>query len=127
MLTPPDESDQEEPTATVASPGDDRGIVRPRMPEPSGLPSNRTNNRTRAATLWGALGFGVFFLLAVLIFIIQNGARARVHFVTLQGTLPLGVALLLAAVGGALVAVFLGAVRITQLRRVASRHRRDPT
>ncbi len=151
MLTPPDQPDQEEPT-TAASPGDDRGTSRPGPPEPPGPPpttragaapsstsvggpgravshasSDRTHSRTRAATLWGGLGFGVFFLLAVLIFIIQNGARAKVHFVTLQGTLPLGVALLLAAVGGALVAVFFGAVRINQLRRVASRHHRGHT
>lgn len=127
MLTPPDQPDRPEPAAV--SPGDDQAPGAPPGPRtappgPGATPPDHAIVPTRAATLWVTLGFGLFFLLAVLIFIIQNGARARVHFVTLQGSLPLGIALLLAAVGGALVAVLLGAVRITQLRRVASRHRR---
>ena len=39
--------------------------------------------------------------------------------------LPHGVALLLSAVGGALVVVVTGAARIVQLRRLARRHRRQ--
>ena len=41
-----------------------------------------------------------------------------------HGHLPLGVALLLAAVCGVLLVVLAGAARISQLRRVARRHRR---
>lgn len=129
MLKPADQPDQPEPPAGV-SPGDDQAPGPPPVPRttppavPRTTPPDHAITPTRAARLWVTLGFGVFFLLAVLIFIIQNGARAKVHFITLQGSLPLGIALLLAAVGGVLVAVLLGAVRITQLRRVASRHRR---
>jgi uncharacterized integral membrane protein len=41
-----------------------------------------------------------------------------------HGHLPLGVALLLAAVSGVLLVVLAGAARISQLRTVARRHRR---
>ena len=41
-----------------------------------------------------------------------------------HGHLPLGVALLLAAVCGVLLVVLAGAARISQLRTVARRHRR---
>lgn len=138
MLTPSDEPEGEDLPPTTTSPGDDSIPTQTRRTEPDSpappprgepgtvptAPARRPVAPTRAATLWVTLGFGTFFLLAVLIFIIQNLQQARVHFVTLQGSLPLGVALLLAAVGGALVALLLGAVRITQLRRLASRHRR---
>ncbi len=42
----------------------------------------------------------------------------------MHGYLPLGVALLLAAVCGALLTILAGAARISQLHAVARRHRR---
>jgi uncharacterized integral membrane protein len=79
--------------------------------------------RTRAASTWVALAIGVALLVIVLVFILQNSNEVRVEFLWGHLHLPLGVALLLAAVLGALVALMAGTVRILQLRRHARRVR----
>jgi uncharacterized integral membrane protein len=68
---------------------------------------------------------GILVLAAILVFILQNPAEVRVHFLAAEGTLPLGVALLFAVVLGALLVLVVGAARILQLRLVARRHRAD--
>jgi uncharacterized integral membrane protein len=62
-------------------------------------------------------------LLLLLIFILQNGQRSDVYFLGAHGHLPMGVALLLSAIFGVLLAALPTAVRIAQLRMTASRHR----
>jgi uncharacterized integral membrane protein len=62
-------------------------------------------------------------LLLLLLFILENGQKVRISYFGATGHLPLGVALLLAAVGGALLVGVLAAGRVLQLRRVAKRHR----
>jgi uncharacterized integral membrane protein len=73
--------------------------------------------------LWTAVAVGLVVLAAILIFIAQNSARVRVHFLTADGELPLGVALLFAALLGAILVLAIGSVRMLQLRRVARRRR----
>ena len=63
-------------------------------------------------------------LLFLLIFILQNGKAADISYLGMHGHLPLGVALLLAAVCGVLLTILAAAARISQLRTVARRHRR---
>ena len=48
----------------------------------------------------------------------------RVHFLGWTGTIPLGMALLIAAVGGGVVVAIAGVARVTQLRLNARRTRR---
>ncbi|MEV0810599.1 LapA family protein [Micromonospora sp. NPDC050200] len=63
-------------------------------------------------------------LLLLLIFILQNGQRTDVHFFGAQGQLPMGVALLLAAVFGVLLVTIQATMRrIIQLRLSTRRHR----
>lgn len=62
-------------------------------------------------------------LLLLLIFILQNGQRSDVYFLGAHGHLPMGIALLLAAVFGVLLVALPTAVRILQLRLMAARHR----
>jgi uncharacterized integral membrane protein len=62
-------------------------------------------------------------LIFLLIFVLQNLAGATVYFLGMSGTLPLGVALLFAAAGGAALVALVGAARILQLRRFAKQHR----
>jgi uncharacterized integral membrane protein len=71
-----------------------------------------------------AVAFFAVVLLLLLIFILQNPAEVSVSYLGAHGHLPLGVALLLAAVCGVLLVVLAGAARISQLRAVARRHRR---
>jgi uncharacterized integral membrane protein len=76
--------------------------------------------------LWVTLVAAAFVLLLLLIFILQNGQQAQVSFLGAHGSLPMGVALLLAAVFGVLLVALPGTVRILQLRAVG-RHRRAVT
>ena len=79
---------------------------------------------TRTSMVWTMVGIGVVLLVSILVFILQNGQRVRVRFLMVNGTLPLGVALLFAALLGALLVLVAGAARVLQLRVVARRHRR---
>jgi lipopolysaccharide assembly protein A len=80
--------------------------------------------RTRTSGIWVAVGFFAVILLLLLIFILQNGTDVSVSYLGMHGHLPLGVALLLAAVSGVLLVVLAGAARISQLRATALRHRK---
>jgi uncharacterized integral membrane protein len=74
--------------------------------------------------LWVAAALSALVLLLLLIFILENGQRVSISFFGAHGHLPLGVALLLAAVLGVLLVVIPGTGRIIQLRITARRHRR---
>ncbi len=88
--------------------------------EPPGPPVPRT----RAGTLWVALGAGLVILVVVLVFIVENLHVVGVTFFGAHWRAPLALDLLLSAVLGAAVVLVFGAVRIVQLRRVARRHHR---
>lgn len=81
--------------------------------------------RSRTGAAFWLAAVGALAVLLMLVFIIQNGQRAELNFLWLHGSPPVGVALLLAAVIGALIVLTLGAARILQLRLVARRHRRN--
>ena len=97
-------------------------VAAPASAEPT-LPQH-TVEPTRTSMVWTMVGIGVVLLVAILVFILQNGQRVRVRFLMVDGTLPLGVALLFAALLGALLVLAAGAARVLQLRVVARRHRR---
>jgi lipopolysaccharide assembly protein A len=65
----------------------------------------------------------VGILIVVMIFIIQNAHAVNISFLGAHLRLSLAVALLLAAIAGALVMAAAGTARITQLRRVMRRDR----
>jgi uncharacterized integral membrane protein len=78
--------------------------------------------RTRLGGWWVALIASAVVLLLLLIFVLQNGQRVRISFLGgARASLPLGVALLLAAIGGVLIVAIPGTGRIIQLRRLARR------
>jgi uncharacterized integral membrane protein len=79
--------------------------------------------RTRAGAAWVAAAMFAVILLLLLIFILENGHTVAISFLGARGHLPLGVALLLAAVLGVLLVAIPGTVRILQLRITARRHR----
>ncbi|MEZ0352875.1 lipopolysaccharide assembly LapA domain-containing protein [Mycobacterium sp. pR1184] len=77
---------------------------------------------TRAGALWSALIAGFLILILLLIFITQNTTSTPFQFLVWHWSLPLGVAILLAAVVGGLLTVAVGTARILQLRRAAKKH-----
>lgn len=87
--------------------------VEPDQPHPKGDPlrRSRTSGAFVALVLLGLL------LVLLIIFIAQNTQKVHVSFLGWDGTTPLAVALLIAAVGGILVTAFAGLLRIWQLRR----------
>jgi len=74
---------------------------------------------TKAGAMWTALILGFLVLIVLLIFIAQNTTTTPFQFLGWHWSLPLGVAILFAAVAGGLITVAVGAVRIFQLRRAA--------
>jgi uncharacterized integral membrane protein len=77
---------------------------------------------TRTAGLWSFLATGFLILIVLLIFITQNMASGDFAFLGWHWTLPLGVAILLAAVCGGLITFLAGTARIYQLRRAAKKN-----
>jgi lipopolysaccharide assembly protein A len=71
-----------------------------------------------------ALIVSIAALIVVLIFIIQNAHAVGISFLGAHLHLSLAVALLLAAVAGALVMAAAGTARITELRQIMRRDRR---
>ncbi|HEX5117969.1 MAG TPA: LapA family protein [Pseudonocardiaceae bacterium] len=77
--------------------------------------------RTRTSGLWVGATVAAVVLLVLLVFIIENGQRVDIAFFGAHGHLPLGVALLLAAICGVLLVAIPGYGRIMQLRRALRR------
>jgi uncharacterized integral membrane protein len=111
-----------QPSPDAAVPSAEPGVVAPSSAEPT-LPQH-TVEPTRTSMVWTMVGIGVVLSFAILVFILQNGQRVRVRFLMANGTLPLGAALLFAALLGALLVLVAGAARVLQLRVVSRRHRR---
>ena len=120
MTTDPQPAPAPQPTETPSGqPGPEQVAPPPSHP----LPQHRIK-RTRTGGIWVAVGFFAVILLLLLIFILQNNTEVGVSYLGMHGHLPLGVALLLAAVCGVLLVVLAGTARIGQLRATARRHRR---
>ncbi len=79
---------------------------------------------TRAAAAWLATAAALVVLALLIILILQNQKTVEVHYLGLAGSLPLGTALLIAAVAGGVIVMIVGVVRLTQLRVNARRVRR---
>ena len=96
----------------------------PQSPVPKS--PGRVRLRSRIGAVWTALIVGAVVLILVLIFIIQNAHTVTINFLGAHLHLSLAVALLLAAIAGALIMAAAGTLRITQLRRMVRRGRREP-
>jgi uncharacterized integral membrane protein len=123
LPTPPEGQPVLEPQAQVPPPAS----AAPSKAGPPGttqVPPQHRVKRTRTGGVWVAVAFFAVVLLLLLIFILQNGQDVGISYLGAHGHLPLGVALLLAAVCGVLLVVLAGTARISQLRAVNRRHRR---
>ncbi len=102
---------------TAAAPPVQHGA---QAPAQTGAPS-----RTRLSTAWVSIWTATVVFIALIVFMLQNTRRVEVSFLGLHGTLPLALALLIAAAGAVLLTLAFGTARITQLRRRLSRNRRS--
>ena len=81
-------------------------------------------SRTRISSTWVAVAVAVVFLVLLVDFIAQNDRKVPIYFLGANGHASLALALLAAAVAGALVVLLISAARIVQLRVVGRRHKR---
>ncbi|MGQ4496838.1 LapA family protein [Dermabacteraceae bacterium P13101] len=102
------------PTAakdTAAAPQAAKPAPKPELELPAAPSGGRT------AATWAALIVGAIVMILLLIFIVQNNTPATFTYFNYGFELPLGVAMLLAAIAGALVMALVGSVRMFQMRR----------
>ena len=102
-----------------ATPGPDQRTY------PDAVPPAKVPARTRVSGIWVASTAAVVVLLLLLIFILQNGDHVKISIFGAHPSVPLGVALLLAAVLGALLVALIGAARVVQLRHTARKIARN--
>jgi lipopolysaccharide assembly protein A len=107
--------------ATTLPPPSANGSAPPPRPAPA---APRRRLRTRISGMHTALIAGTAVLIVVLIFVIQNAHAVNISFLGAHLRLSLAVALLLAAIAGALIMAAAGTARITQLRMIMRRDRR---
>jgi uncharacterized integral membrane protein len=112
------------PTSALSTEDDTAAVGGPGVSAQRGRTAPPAVPATRASHSWLAVAPGLAGLVVVGIFIFQNLRSVRISFFTVSGSLPQGLALLLAAVLGAIVVLCLGSVRIIQLRKVARGHYR---
>jgi uncharacterized integral membrane protein len=124
-----------EVTAAASSPSSARPSPPPSRPSsppsdhptiPDGAaaasPRGRTSpGRPRAGGGWVGLVLGAVVLAVLLVFVLQNLEPARVAFLGLEATLPLGVSLLLAAIAGMLLVAVTGLGAVRRWRRAVRR------
>jgi putative membrane protein len=111
--------------ATTTLPPQSANGTSPRLP-PAPSPPKAGRMRTRISGMRTSLIAGFAVLIVVMIFIIQNGHAVNISFLGAHLRLSLAVALLLAAIAGALLMAAAGTARITQLRRIMRHDRRRP-
>jgi lipopolysaccharide assembly protein A len=111
--------------ATTTLPPQSANGTSPQLP--SAAKSSRSGRtRTRISGMRASLIAGFVVLIVVMIFIIQNAHAVNISFLGAHLRLSLAVALLLAAIAGALIMAAAGTARITQLRRIMRHARRTP-
>lgn len=89
-------------------------------PGSGGAPERKV---TRTGVIWAAVVAALVLLILLIIFILQNQELVLVKFLGFEGSVPLGMALFIAAVTGAVLVAVAGGARILQLRRNAHRAR----
>lgn len=81
---------------------------------------------TRTGTIWVTVCAAALLTVALIIFLVQNTRTVQVHFLGLSGSTSLALMLLIAAVGGVLLTLVIGSIRILQLRRTLRKRNQPP-
>jgi uncharacterized integral membrane protein len=79
--------------------------------------------RTRTGAAWVTLIAAALVAVLLIVFLMQNTRGTEISFLWMTTNTPLAVALLIAAVGSALLTLIIGTARITQLRRLVRKDR----
>ncbi len=126
------------PAGRAPGPGEEAGPVGTERGTPAEIAAQRgesaparqaadakpIHGRTRVSAAFMGVVAAVAVLALLLVFILENTASVKISYFGAGGHMPIGVALLLAAIGGALLVGILGMARILQLRVRVNRARR---
>jgi lipopolysaccharide assembly protein A len=107
-----------DPTEAAALPTSETAAVPPA--------GRRSVPSTRVSTVWITVCAIAIVLLALIVFLLQNTQRTTVSFLWMEGSAPVAVTLLIAAVAAALITALVGTIRIAQLRRLSRRQAETP-
>lgn len=110
-------------TDPSSSPPAPAGKQPPPAADTATAPPSRSPRLTRASAAWAATAAALLLLVMLIILILQNPTRVEVTYLWFAGSLPLGTALLIAAVTGGVLVGIAGVTRVTQLRLNARRTR----
>lgn len=94
---------------------------------PSGGRPIASPSHTRISKTWVGLSIGIAILVVVVVFTVQNTQSVAIEFLWFDFSVPLGAALLLALLVGALVMTLVGSARILELRSTLRRVRHART
>jgi uncharacterized integral membrane protein len=125
----PDQGIGAEPPPAPEAPAREATAPETTAPEPTAEAGSAAREpttqipRTKTATAYNALIGGAIVLVLLLVFILENTESVHIAYFGLGFHVPLGVALLLAAIAGALIMGIVGTARIVQLRRHVRRAR----
>lgn len=108
---------QDPPRAADAAPRTPEAPAaeRPQEKGPAGDPGEPIGGGGKTAGMWIGLILGAIILVMLLIFVLQNNQTAGFQYFATEFDLPLGIAMLLAAIAGALVMALVGSVRMMQM------------
>jgi uncharacterized integral membrane protein len=118
--------------STIDEPDDAAGATVPSTPLEESISHGRRHRseehvehfrHTRISAAWVAVTVAVLFGIALIVFIAQNTKDVRLKFFAASGSIPVSVALLAAALSGAIVVLAIGVGRVAQLRFSMRRQR----
>jgi len=95
----------------------------PQTPAPAQPTAQKAAKRSGISSGWVALALFAVVLVLLLVFILENSQSVDISFFGAHGHLPLGVALLLAAVLGIVLVVIAWFARGVRVRAAAHRNR----
>ncbi|HEY3339021.1 MAG TPA: lipopolysaccharide assembly protein LapA domain-containing protein [Propionicimonas sp.] len=110
----PQDLDSPQDTPTMDAPVAAATSADPTAPVAPAVDARR---RSRSRAAWFALVLGVVVLIFMLVFILQNNVPTQFTFLAWDFTIPLGVAVLFAGIGGALITATVGTIRMVVLGR----------
>lgn len=73
---------------------------------------------TRASRAWSRILPALILLAIILVFVFQNLGTTKITFIVFSGTVPLALALIVAAALGGILVLTIGSIRIMQLRKI---------
>ena len=123
MATDPPPSQSDEAPDEVPDEGPAEGPAETTTSQADSSAPPHAPRLTRASAAWVATGIALLLLVLLIVFIMQNSTKVDVQVLGMSGTIPLGMALLVAAVGGGVAVGIAGVARVTQLRMNARRAR----